>query len=223
MRIWIKCKIWGCSKFPGDLFYEETASQSVGLNGGSKTRRPTARTSHGVSRLYWKFLLQSNGRNLLMVLILYHRRQQKQDFLASPFTAFMIAWWNTSLRLSWVVAEQSIYLIRLNFLTSFSASLLVTWFFLEKGKSSHSSLSWSRNGPGVCGEKSCIFLKICLGSNKNDGGPRVMRSYLWDPFCLPEIRNIETRLRICYKETNCSPFHIPKILLYWPQHSLEWS
>ena len=141
-----------------------------------------------MSRLYWKFLLQSNGHNLLMILLIFHHSsEQKVVFLGWQFTAFTIAWWKTSLRLSWVVAEQSIYVIRLNFSTSFSASLLVTCFILEKGKSSHFSLSWSRNGPWVCGEMPCILLEICLSSNKNDLCLLIISSYLGDPFCLPQI------------------------------------
>ena len=38
------------SKFPGDLFYEETTSQSVGLNSASKTRtRPLLGSWGGLS------------------------------------------------------------------------------------------------------------------------------------------------------------------------------
>ena len=50
------------SKFPGDLFYEETTSQSVGLNSGSKTRTRPLLVSLTVAGA-WLYILSWNPYN----------------------------------------------------------------------------------------------------------------------------------------------------------------
>ena len=119
--------------------------------------------------------------------IFYHSSEHTVFFLVLVFTAFMIASSKTSFRLSWVRAEQSIYVIRFNFFTSFSASSRVTWFILEKGRLFSTCSISSMNWPGVCWEIPPIFLEVCVGSHKNDGSILVMWSYLRNPFSLAQI------------------------------------